>query len=104
MGPMRRRWETIMRDDGGEHHAKGEPGEWQTFAAPAPVFDANGEQVGVLSLVNPGDYLVILPVGGGTYLYVPLSAVNRSDESGIYLALTRADLRDDAWRRPPKPR
>jgi hypothetical protein len=93
-----------MRDDGGERHAPGAPRERQTFAAPAPVFDANGQQVGVLNLVSPGDYLVIEPVGGGPDLYVPLSAVNRSDESGIYLALTQADLVDDAWRMPPIPR
>ena len=34
-------------------------------------------------------------------LYVPLSAVNRSDASGIYLALTQADLQRDEWLTPP---
>jgi hypothetical protein len=72
-----------------------------SFRTPEPVFDANGEQIGVLSLASAGDYLVVQR-DGGPDLYIPLSAVNRSDISGITLSLTRADLQDERWLTPPQ--
>ena len=69
-----------------------------------PVYDVNGRRVGTLSVGATGDYLVILPDGADAApLYVPLSAVGRSDATGIYLDLTSTDLADAAWRKPPLP-
>ena len=79
-----------------------EPQQRWSFRSPTPVFDANGEQLGVLSLGSPGDYLVVQCDVGDADLFIPLSAVNRSDSSGVYLSLTRADLRDKRWLSPPK--
>jgi hypothetical protein len=75
----------------------------QSFDADTPVYDANGQRVGAVSLTSPGDYLVIQPDGTAPddVLYVPLSAIGRSDATGIYLDLTAADLTDPAWRTPP---
>ena len=78
-----------------------EPRRSWSFRTPEPVFDADGEQIGVLSLGNPGDYLVVQRATGGPDLNIPLGAVNRSDISGIYLSLSRADLQDDRWLSPP---
>ena len=79
-----------------------EPRRSWSFRSPEPVFDVDGEQIGVLSLGSPGDYLVVQRDVGGPDLNIPLSAVNRSDISGIYLSLSRADLQDDRWLSPPK--
>jgi hypothetical protein len=74
-----------------------------SFNADTPVYDANGQRIGAVSLASPGDYLVIHHDGAAPddALYVPLSAIGRSDASGIYLDLTAADLADPAWRTPP---
>jgi hypothetical protein len=78
-----------------------EPARRWTFASPAPVYDADERQVGTLSLGSPGDYLVVQRAGTQPDLYIPLSAVNRSDESGVYLSLTASDLADPRWRQRP---
>lgn len=69
----------------------------------APVYDANGTRVGTLNLRETADYLVIEPEGGGAPLFVPLSAVGRSDASGIYLDMTADELSNPAWHEPPVP-
>ena len=79
-----------------------EPTRRWSFRSPTPVFDADEQEIGVLSLSDPGDYLVVQRGADGPDLYIPLSAVNRSDASGVYLSLTRADLRDARWLSPPK--
>lgn len=84
-----------------ELHDITDPRRRWTYSSPAPVFDADGQQIGTLSLGSPGDYLVIQRANAGGDLYLPLSAVNRSDASGIYLSLTRADLEDARWLSPP---
>lgn len=68
-----------------------------------PVFAERGTRVGTLNLRETADYLVIEPEGGGAPLYVPLSAVGRSDASGIYLDMTADELSDPAWHKPPVP-
>jgi hypothetical protein len=78
-----------------------DPARRWTFASPAPVYDVNERQIGVLNLGSPADYLIIERADSGPELYVPLSAVNRSDESGIYLSLSQADLADPRWQSPP---
>jgi hypothetical protein len=63
----------------------------------APVYDETGARVGTLNLRETAEYLVIEPVGGGAPLFVPLSAVGRSDASGIYLDMTADELSNPAW-------
>lgn len=69
----------------------------------APVYDENGTRIGTLNLRETADYLVIEPEGGGASLFVPLSAVGRSDTSGIYLDMTADELSNPAWHQPPVP-
>ncbi len=68
-----------------------------------PVYDESGTRVGTLNLRETADYLVIEPEGGGGPLFVPLSAMGRSDASGIYLDMTADELSDPAWHAPPVP-
>ena len=86
--------------DPSDRHDITDPSQRWTFSSPAQVFDANGQQIGVLSLASPGDYLVVQR-DGDPDLYIPLSAVNRSDTSGVYLSLTLADLQGGEWLSPP---
>ncbi len=72
-----------------------------SFRSPTPVYAAGGEQIGVLSLGSPGDFLIVQRDEEGPDLAIPLSAVNRSDNSGVYLSLTRADLADERWLAKP---
>lgn len=69
----------------------------------APVYAENGARVGTLNLRETADYLVIEPTDGGETLFVPLSAVGRSDASGIYLDMTADELNNPAWHEPPVP-
>lgn len=68
-----------------------------------PVYDEGGKRVGTLNLRETADYLVIEPEGGGAPLFVPLSALGRSDASGIYLDMTADELSNPAWHKPPVP-
>lgn len=85
----------------GRHDIEQPARRW-TFASPAPVYDADGRQVGTLNLGSPRDYLVVQRPGERD-LYIPLGAVNRSDASGVYLSLSQADLSDRRWLAPPAP-
>lgn len=69
----------------------------------APVYAESGIRVGALNLRETADYLVIEPLDGGAPLFVPLSAVGRSDASGIYLDMTADELSNPAWHKPPVP-
>ncbi len=68
-----------------------------------PVYAERGTRVGSLNLRETADYLVIEPEGGGAPLFVPFSAISRSDASGIYLDMTADELNNPAWREPPVP-
>ena len=75
----------------------------QQLSDGAPVYAENGTRVGTLNLRETADYLVIEPTGGGAPLFVPLSAVGRSDTSGIYLDMTADELSNPHWHEPPVP-
>jgi hypothetical protein len=73
------------------------------YAGGTPVYDESGQRVGTLDVDETADYLVVHPDDGSGPLFLPLNAVNRSDESGIYLNVTADVLRDPRWRTPPTP-
>lgn len=67
------------------------------------IYDTSGDKVGTLNQYDAqGNYLVaqkglLFPHD----IYIPLSAVERSDADGIYLNLTREDLRDERYKTAP---
>lgn len=80
----------------------------QQFIAGTSVYDANGEQIGHISqhshgIRNGPDGVLLLHRGRffPRDTYVPLSAVRSSDANGIYLNLTKAELRHDHYAEPP---
>lgn len=75
----------------------------QQYVEGTTVFDAAGEKVGTVSEHNiQGGYLVVHK--GWLFprdLYVPLSAVGRSDDDGIYLNMYKDELKNQDWDEPP---
>ena len=73
------------------------------YVAGMPVFDAQGEKVGAVGqLAAQGNCLVVEKGLIFTYnLYIPFSAVHARDGNGVYLNLTKEELKDDQWKNPP---
>jgi hypothetical protein len=80
-----------------------EPQTGQPYVAGTTVFDNSGEKVGAVGEQLPlGDYLVVEK--GWLFvheLYVPYSLVKSQDESGIYLGISKEELKEDRWKTPP---
>ncbi len=68
-----------------------------------PVFDSQGEKVGVVG--QPAVQGNCLVVQKGLLfphnLYLPFSTVHARDGNGVYLNLTKEELKDDQWKHPP---
>ncbi len=75
----------------------------QPYVAGTTVFDNSGEKVGAVGEQLPlGDYLVVEK--GWLFvheLYVPYSLIKSQDESGIYLGISKDELKEDRWKTPP---
>ncbi len=75
----------------------------QQFAEGSTVYDASGDKVGTLSDFDAqGSYLVVEK--GLLFpheLYIPASSVVSSDANGIQLNLSKADLKDELYKRQP---
>lgn len=69
----------------------------------ATVYDAAGDKIGTVHENNvEGAYLVVQK--GFLFhkdFYVPLSAIARADEEGVYLTVATADLSDERYDSPP---
>ena len=76
----------------------------QQFVEGTPVLDAAGEKFGTVSEHNvQGGYLVVHK--GWLFprdVYVPLSAVGRSDAQGISLNMYKDELKNQNWENPPE--
>lgn len=74
----------------------------QQFDPGTAVYDAHGAWVGIVSLRNaPGAALVVqkgrwFP----TDLYMPADAIDHADDEGVYLRLSRADLKGRSYAHP----
>jgi uncharacterized protein (TIGR02271 family) len=74
----------------------------QQFLEGTPVFDAAGEKVGSVSEHNvQGGYLVVHKGIFRKDIHVPLSAIGRGDDDGVYLNMYKDELRDQSWDTPP---
>lgn len=73
------------------------------IAAGTPVFDAIGNKVGEVASPNTtGDYFVVEKGFIFTHqMFIPMSAVRYQDIHGIYLSLSKDDLKGDQWKAPP---
>jgi uncharacterized protein (TIGR02271 family) len=68
-----------------------------------PVYDVNGDKVGTISEYDgQSTYFVVQKGIIFTHdIYVPMSAVTRSDADGIYLNLAKDDITNQDWDNPP---
>ncbi len=68
------------------------------------VYDASGEKIGRVRASDPqGGYLAVEK--GWLFpkdVYIPLSAIARSDTGGVYLTVSKDDLSADAYAQPPQ--
>ncbi len=73
------------------------------IAAGIPVFDATGNKVGEVASPNvTGDYFVVEKGFLFTHqMFIPMSAIRYQDLHGIYLSLSKDDLKGDQWKTPP---
>ena len=81
----------------------GEPIGGQSFVEGTEVFDVTGEKVGTVIAQDPqAGYLVVQ--NGWLFaheLYVPFAFVVSQDGTGLFLTLSRDELKDDRWKVPP---
>jgi hypothetical protein len=80
----------------------GKPIDGQSVVDGTAVFDLAGENVGTaVKLDPPVDCLVVQKGWFAHELYVPFSYIVSQDESGLFLNLSKQDLKDDRWKVPP---
>ena len=68
-----------------------------------PVFDSQGKKIGVVGQPAVLGHCLVVEKGllFPSNLYIPFSAVHARDENGVYLNLTKEELKDDQWKNPP---
>jgi uncharacterized protein (TIGR02271 family) len=73
------------------------------IARGAEVYDAAGEKIGTVAEYDQqGDYMLVEK--GWLFrkdIYIPMSAITRIDETGVYLQLYKEDLQGDRYANPP---
>ena len=67
------------------------------------VYDANGDKVGTVQEFNPQANCIVVQKGMifTKDLYIPINAIDGRDDKGVYLSLTKDDLKDDRFASPP---
>lgn len=68
-----------------------------------PVYDSNDDKVGDVSQYQPGDGYFIMTKGFffPKDLYVPMNAITRATTDGVYLNLTKDQIKNQSWDNPP---
>lgn len=80
----------------------GEPSGGQSLVEGTAVFDVAGENVGTVSMQDPEAGCLVVQKGWFAHeLYVPFSYIVSQDESGLFLNLSKQDLKDDRWKVHP---
>jgi len=80
-----------------------DPTGGNTFIEGKDVFDVSGVKVGSVSWQNPQAGYLVIQKGWlfANELYVPFSVVTGQDSRGLFLNLTKEDLKDERWKAPP---
>jgi uncharacterized protein (TIGR02271 family) len=67
------------------------------------VYDATGDKIGTVEEYNPQADCIVVQKGiiFTKDLYIPLSAIDSRDSDGLYLNLTKDQLKDDRYANPP---
>lgn len=69
-----------------------------------PVYDANGDKVGDVSQHRAGQGYFVMTKGFlfPKDLYVPLSMIQRATTDGIFLNLSKDQIKNENWDQPPR--
>lgn len=75
----------------------------EMYVEGAPVFDSQGGKVGVVGKPAVLGNCLVIEKGllFPSNLYMPFSAVHARDANGVYLNVTKEELKDDQWKNPP---
>lgn len=67
------------------------------------VYDSSGDKIGTVEEYNPQANCIVVQKGiiFTKDLYIPLTAIDSRDNDGLYLNLTKAQLKDDRYANPP---
>jgi uncharacterized protein YrrD len=67
------------------------------------VYDASGDKIGTVQEYNPQANCVVVKKGMifTKDLYIPLNAIDSRASDGLYLNLTKDQLKDDRYSNPP---
>lgn len=68
-----------------------------------PVYDTDGSKVGDVSQYQEGDGYFVMTKGFffPKDLYVPMSAITRATTDGVFLNLTKDQIKNQNWENPP---
>jgi len=75
----------------------------QSFAEGTPVFDVTGEKVGTVSTPDTQQAGCLTVQKGWLFpheLYVPFNYITSQDARGIFLSLSKDELKNDQWKTP----
>lgn len=73
------------------------------IAVGATVYDAAGEKIGTIAEYDPQAGYLLVEKGWlfRKDIYIPMSAITRIDENGVYLQFYKDDLQGDRYASPP---
>jgi hypothetical protein len=79
-----------------DNHAQQPPKKSSDFPAGLPIYDCNGEQLGVVSADGVLEQDLMMTKGRlvRREVAVPVSAIARSDAHGVYLSRTKREIDD----------
>lgn len=68
------------------------------------VYDVHGEKVGTVQLYDPRANCIVTQKGAAIFtqeIYIPTANIERTTTDGIYLDLSKDDLKQDRYSAPP---
>jgi uncharacterized protein (TIGR02271 family) len=80
-----------------------DPGVLNSVPVGTTVYDVNGDKVGTVAEYDSQSGYMVVEKGWlfHTDLYVPLALIANTDDQGLYLKITKDDLKADQYANPP---
>jgi uncharacterized protein (TIGR02271 family) len=80
-----------------------DPGVLNSVPVGTTVYDITGDKVGTIAEYDSQTGYMVVEKGWlfHTDLYVPLTLISNTDDQGVYLKVTKDDLKEDQYANPP---
>ncbi|HEU5348892.1 MAG TPA: hypothetical protein VFU63_09815 [Ktedonobacterales bacterium] len=80
-------------------------GEKLSISPGAAVYDLNGDKIGTVQQYNPQADCLVVEKGFifTKDVYIPASTIERSDANGVWVTLTKDELKSERYEQPPTP-